>query len=69
MKTLLEVLLEEVMHLQEASILVWTVAGSCGHLEGFSGQCVHGQLTHGNGPGDLQAYGRSIPGGRGLSGP
>lgn len=64
-----EVLLEEAVHLQEASILVRAVAGGRGHLEGLPGQRVHGQLAHGDGPGDLQPHRRRIPGRRGLRGP
>ena len=51
-----EVLLEEAVHLQEASVLVRAVAGGRGHLEGLPGQRVHGQLAHGDGPGDLQPH-------------
>lgn len=65
----LQVLLEEVVHLQEAGLLVGAVAGGGGHLEGLPGQRVHGQLAHGDGPGDLQAHRGRRPGGRGLGGP
>lgn len=65
----LQVLLEEVVHLQEAGLLVGAVAGGRGHLEGLPGQRVHGQLAHGDGPGDLQAHRRCVSGGRGLCGP
>lgn len=65
----LQVRLEEVVHLQEAGLLVGAVASGSGHLEGLPGQRVHGQLTHGDGPGDFQAHRRHSPGGRGLGGP
>ena len=65
----LQVLLEEVVHLQEAGLLAGAVAGSSCHLEGLPGQRVHGQLAHGDGPRDLQAHWRRVPGGRGLCGP